>query len=92
MPLPDNEPSVEEIVAQMESIIEMEPVTLRPSYARLLIASWRERGEALERIVNRVPWQGRKDFGPGDEGLADYWAWVAHEQLETARAALKDKP
>jgi hypothetical protein len=43
---------------------------------------------ALERIVNRAPWQGRKDFGPGDDGLADYWACVCHEQREIALAAL----
>jgi Txe/YoeB family toxin of Txe-Axe toxin-antitoxin module len=80
--------SLEEIVARWEqtgAIISQHEIDA-------LIASWRKRGEALAAMINREPWKRRKDYEPGDAGLADYWSDMAKEFQEIARAALKDKP
>jgi Txe/YoeB family toxin of Txe-Axe toxin-antitoxin module len=45
---------------------------------------------ALKEIIHREPWKGRKDYEPGDAGLADYWSDMAKEFQEIARAALSE--
>jgi hypothetical protein len=81
------EPSVEEIVARIEVGHEQH----RPDL-RALIASWRERGEALEKIAHCETWKGRKNYGHTDADLGEYWSDLAKEFQEIARAALKDRP
>jgi hypothetical protein len=78
------EPSVEEIVAKFEACKE----DMTDADIAVLVASWRERGEALAEFIDAAQYDAMME-GPKFKG------WN-RSQLDRAltrtRAALKDKP